>query len=397
MDWVGSKKACVATIRRLSPEKIERFLARRRRSLGGRSVPGFHSGTIRFLQFCMARRWLPAEFLDRVPSLRLHRGPWTPEAPRRRVAGAIASVSAASARRVLRSYARWLEDVRGLAISTIAHRLTTATTLLEFWLGDEPACVARLRRLDVNEVEAAFVRYRGGGHGHAAQRTFQTGLRLFLRFCATQGWGPRDLAAAVPSMRTYRLSTVPRAVSESDIPLLLAATAFSSSTPTRDRAIVLLLATYGIRRAQVAALRLSDIDWSRKRITFLSHKGGRTVQHSLTAATAEALADYLGERPAECKVEHVFLRSRPPHVGLSPVAVSCMIARLFSSADVESPVRGPHAFRHAFAQRLLAARKPFKTVADLLGHRSLSSAAIYAKVDTERLLEASLEWPEVLR
>jgi site-specific recombinase XerD len=60
------------------------------------------------------------------------------------------------------------------------------------------------------------------------------------------------------------------------------------------------------------------------------------------------------------------------------------------------PPRGPHALRHTFATRLLRTGQPIKAIADLLGHRSLSSIAIYAKVDVARLLEVAVEWPEVL-
>ncbi len=68
--------------------------------------------------------------------------------------------------------------------------------------------------------------------------------------------------------------------------------------PDRDRAIVYLLATYGVRRAQVSALRLEDIDWIERTIVFAAHKGGKAVQHVLTDAVAESLADYLrNERP----------------------------------------------------------------------------------------------------
>jgi integrase len=56
--------------------------------------------------------------------------------------------------------------------------------------------------------------------------------------------------------------------------------------------------------------------------------------------------------------------------------------------------RGPHAFRHAFATRLLRAGQPVKAIADLLGHRSLDAVAVYAKVDHPRLFEVAVDWPE---
>ena len=55
----------------------------------------------------------------------------------------------------------------------------------------------------------------------------------------------------------------------------------------------------------------------------------------------------------------------------------------------------PRVLLHTFATRLLRAGQPVKTIADLLGHRSLTSVAIYAKVDLDRLLEVAMDWPEV--
>lgn len=62
---------------------------------------------------------------------------------------------------------------------------------------------------------------------------------------------------------------------------------------------------------------------------------------------------------------------------------------------VTSTPCGPHALRHAFATRLLQGGQPLKVIADLLGHRSLDAASIYAKVDHPRMLEIAAEWPEV--
>ena len=69
---------------------------------------------------------------------------------------------------------------------------------------------------------------------------------------------------------------------------------------------------------------------------------------------------------------------------------ACFLARQTAIAPVDLG-----RLRHAFAQRVLAANKSLKTVADLLGHRALSSVAVYAKVDEQRLREVALEWPEV--
>jgi len=92
----------------------------------------------------------------------------------------------------------------------------------------------------------------------------------------------------------------------------------------------------------------------------------------------------------------VFLRRRAPHLPLSPGALTQMIHDRVERLGIGGMPRGPHALRHAFATRLVRGGQPLKSIADLLGHRSLSATAIYAKVDHPRLFEVAAEWPEVL-
>jgi integrase len=217
-------------------------------------------------------------------------------------------------------------------------------------------------------------------------------MRQFLGFAAERGWVARELVTAVPILHSYRLSGLPRGLSDEEIETALA-TPWQGVAALRDRATLCLLATYGVRRGQVSALRLEDIDWHGRTLAFAAHKAGKALRHALTAVAAQALAKYLRrERPAtEC--EHVFVRARPPYVRLSPLAISTMVSARLASCGL--PPRRPHAFRHAFATRLLRCGQPPKVIADLLGHRSLDAVSIYAKVDYAQLLECAVEWPEV--
>ena len=91
----------------------------------------------------------------------------------------------------------------------------------------------------------------------------------------------------------------------------------------------------------------------------------------------------------------MFLRARLPYLPLSSGAITQVIRSLFLQLGLQSRPRSPHALRHAFATRLLGAGQPLEVIADLLGHRSLASVSVYAKVDHPRLLEVARPWPEV--
>ncbi|NJL29917.1 MAG: tyrosine-type recombinase/integrase [Thermoanaerobaculia bacterium] len=297
-------------------------------------------------------------------------------------------------RPVLQAFADWLMGTRGMGAETTTQRVSCADVFLA-------AVRARaalpweqaLAVLTVDEVENFFVEY-GKDRGLPTRRIMQTAMRLFLRFAAVRGWVDAKLAETVPKLQTYRLSGLPRGLSEEQLTKLLEAPWKAGECPRRDRAIVQLLATYGARREQVSALRLSDIDWREQTLVFAAHKRGKAIHHALTPAVAQALVEYLREERPSSDCAHVFLRHRPPHVRLSPMAISDVVEARMVRCGL--PPRGSHTLRHTFATRLLQAGQPIKAIADLLGHRSLDAVAIYAKVDVGRLLEVAVDWPEVV-
>ena len=317
--------------------------------------------------------------------------PWrAEESPRRRVDSAVERAPQAW-RRCVCAFATWLEQDRELALSTITLRLTSTRAFVAAQATPRGG-VHALKRLNVSDIEDFFIGY-AKAHGSEATRQMQAAMRLFLAFAATRNWVKRDLAGAVPSLRRYRLSNVPRGLGNDEVRQLVSASAERSR---RNHALVLLLAVYGVRRGQVAVLRLQDIDWREHRIRFRAQKGGKAVNHELVPSVAEALAAYLRYERPEADFDAVFLRARRPYLPISPAAITFAIADLFSRLGFESRPRGPHALRHAFATRLLGAGQPLEVIADLLGHRSLASVSVYAKVDHPRLLEVAREWPEVV-
>ncbi len=292
----------------------------------------------------------------------------------------------------LKAFEEWLREKRGLSPATVTVRLGTACTFVDEITDRGGAPCARLafESLTPGGVEDFFVSY-GKDHGQAARRSMQASIRLFLRFAASSGWVDSELAAAVPSLPVFRLSGLPEGLRDEDLSMVLSAPWEGCECPLRNRAIILLLSTYGVRRSQVSALQFEDIDWFGGTILFAAHKGGKEIHHDLTEAAAESLADYLeNERPAsDC--DYILLRHRPPHQRLNPAAISEMVRARMERCGL--PPRYPHSFRHAFATRLLRSGQPVKAIADLLGHRSLDAVAIYAKVDHARLLEVAIDWP----
>ncbi|MEQ1735908.1 MAG: tyrosine-type recombinase/integrase [Rhodoglobus sp.] len=251
-----------------------------------------------------------------------------------------------------------------------------------------PAAKA-LRRATPKAIEDFFVNYskRIGPEG---RRTMQAAMRSFLVFAASRGWVSRETTTAVPSLRRYRLATLPRALPDEDIQKLVEVVRNKCSA--RDQAIVFMLAHYGVRCGQVSALRLDDIDWRARTILFRPHKGGKAILHQLVPAVADPLVRYLRDDRPNVDGAFAILRKRKPYIRLGPSAVKQVVSASMERSGLEC--RRAHALRHSFAVRLLRLGQPLKAIADLLGHRSLASVATYAKVDRSRLLEVAVDWPK---
>jgi integrase len=188
---------------------------------------------------------------------------------------------------------------------------------------------------------------------------------------------------------------VPRGWSEAQAQEILEAVECRSPVGLRDYAILLLLYTFGVRSGQVRALRLDDIHWSDNRIRFRAMKNGKDVWLPLTEAVGEALLGYLQQGRPVCACPQVFLTARAPYRPLRRSGNVAQIVRLYvHKAGIDAPRRGAHAFRHGFATRMLRQGHSLKAIADVLGHRRLSTTFLYTKVDFDRLEEVALAWPE---
>lgn len=299
-----------------------------------------------------------------------------------------------SYRPLLQSFHDWLARDRGMAPVTIHSSLSLGRRFLER-IASRSDPVAALQGLTVEDIESFFVSL-SPVNSVGTRRNWQTFVRRLLLFAASRGWVTPLLAKSVPAIRTYRLAHVVRGIEDDQVRRLLESLPDDSPTDLRDRAILLMLAVYGVRSGQLGALKLEDVHWKDHTVRFGEHKGGKPILHELLPQVAGALARYIQEVRPEVSYREIFLLVRRPHTPLSRAGIGWVVRDRLTRADLSTPSKGAHMFRHAFATRLLRAGHPLKTIADLLGHRDLGSATIYTKVDEPSLREVANEWPEVL-
>jgi integrase len=155
----------------------------------------------------------------------------------------------------------------------------------------------------------------------------------------------------------------------------------------RDRAILLLLAIYGMRSGEVVALMLDQIDWAGRALRLFRLKRRQPQIYPLVPAVAEALACYVDTVRPPSSCQEVFLRMQAPLRPLKASSIFGVVNRRFVALGIEAPHRGGHALRHACAVRLLAEGLTIKEIGDHLGHRSTAATSIYAKVNMAALRE----------
>ena len=289
-------------------------------------------------------------------------------------------------------YLTWMRDYQHASAGTLEVRSHSITRFLQ-WLGPE-ATPDSLQRLTSERIEDFFIGY-SQRMGRSARHSMQSALRTFLRFSLHQGYIDRPLELAVPTLRTYKLSTVPRGLSDTVAQQVLRCINRSNHVGRRDYAIVQLLYTYGVRGGQVRALHLKDIDWVHNQILFKAPKGGKDSRLPLTPEVGESLLDYLQHSRPPCPSPQVFLTCRAPYHPLPhSSSLSAIVERRIRAAGIELPSKGAHAFRHGFATRMLHEGHSLKAIADVLGHRHLGTTFIYTKVDFNTLKHVALEWPQ---
>ncbi len=295
----------------------------------------------------------------------------------------------------IEAYKQHQRRTRGLRERTLHGYERLVRMFVRSAFGDDPIDPTRFSPSDVIE----FVALLRGRYSPRSMKAVRTALRSFFRFLRAEGLCDERLEAAIPTVAHWRLSTLPRHLSEEQLERVLSS--FDLATPFghRDRAIVLCLSTLGLRPGEVADLRLDDIDWRNGTIQLRRRKTGRGAILPLPREAGRAMVAYLsGERPETIErrvfVQHCGSRRGRP---ILSNAVSGVAVRALRRAEIEAPLAGAYIFRHTVASRLVRRGTSLKEVADFLGHRSLDTTTIYAKLDLPALRDVALPWPEVLR
>jgi site-specific recombinase XerD len=240
-------------------------------------------------------------------------------------------------------FCRWL-DAQGTALDDIDVR-----TLVEY----------------VGELGSG--RRRGGKLAPATISRKLSAVRAFLRY--TLG------SARVPDARLAprRGRRLPDAPKREAVEKELAALEGDGPLPLRNRALVELVYSAGLRSAEAVGLDLADVDFEQELVHVTNGKGAKDRVVPLGEEAAHWVARYLRDaRPQLAR-------------GANDALFLSATGRRLDTSTLRRLVPHPHRLRHAFATHLLEGGADLRTIQELLGHSSLSTTQVYSHVDARRL------------
>jgi len=274
------------------------------------------------------------------------------------------------------AFETYLRNERALANATIAYYLPFVRRFLTDRFGKGRVTLSRLCAGDV----IRFVQRQVPRLHQKCAKLLTTALRSFLHYIRYHGDITCDLAAAVPCVANWTMTSIPRSIPPEAVRKVLASIDRHTPVGRRDYAILLLLARLGLRASEVVFLELDDIDWEAGQVSVQGKSGPRTAL-PLSAEVGKAIAAYLRHGRPQSTSRRVFLRAKAPIRGfLGPTAISSLVRHSLDRTGIKAPTKGAHQFRHALAQQMLHHGASLSEIAGVLRHRSIQTTTIYGCV-----------------
>ncbi len=219
----------------------------------------------------------------------------------------------------------------------------------------------------------------------ASQARKLTALRMLARFLVSEKVRDDDFTALIDGPKLAR--KLPATLSESEVERLLAAAGGSDPRALRDRAILELFYSSGLRVSELAKLALQQVDLENGFLRVFG-KGAKERVVPVGGQARTAVLNYLAAgRPQFVKGRTgsaLFLNQRGG--SFSRMGLWLIVQQYAKRAGLAKKVK-PHALRHSFATHLLTGGADLRAIQEMLGHASISTTQIYTAVEPQRLLD----------
>jgi len=287
-------------------------------------------------------------------------------------------------RDIVKAYVRYLKLERHYSPNTIDGYQRDLQKLTGF-MQAEGKTVYSIRPEDLETFSAGL---HDIGIGPTSQCRILSGVRSFFRFLVLDGYRDDDPSELLESPKLGE--HLPEVLSTEEVDMLEAGIDLSKWEGHRNRAIIEVLFSCGLRVSELVNLRLSNL-YLEERFVRVMGKGSKERLVPISGKAIEELGYWFIDRnsmrikPGE--ENYVFLNRRGAH--LTRTMILIMIKRQAEIAGIKKTI-SPHTLRHSFATALLEGGANLRVIQEMLGHESIATTEIYTHIDTTTLREEIL-------
>ena len=286
---------------------------------------------------------------------------------------------------IVSRYRRYLKLEKGYSANTLDAYMRDVDKLFRY-LAVEQVDVLDVKLEDLEHF-AAFISDLGIGPRSLAR--ILSGVRQFYRFLVIDGYLEVDPTELLESPK--QPDHLPEVLSTAEVDLLEQAIDLSKWEGHRNRAIIEVLFSCGLRVSELTNLKLSSLYIEEQYIRVMG-KGSKERLVPISPRALDELNYWFADRnvmkikPGE--EDYVFLNRRGQH--LTRTMILIMIKRYAVEAGIKKTI-SPHTLRHSFATSLLEGGADLRAIQAMLGHESIGTTEIYTHIDTSTLRQEILE------
>ena len=283
-----------------------------------------------------------------------------------------------------RRYIRYLKLERNYSPNTIEAYTHDLDYLLNFLQGEQ----LRVEDVRLEHLETFAVTIHDFGVSATSQARILSGVRSFFRFLVLDGVLKDDPSELLESPQVGE--HLPEVLTTEEVDRMEAAIDLSKWEGQRNRAIIEVLFSCGLRVSELVGLRFSDVFADEKFLRIVG-KGNKERLVPISDTALHEIKLWLYDRnlmkvkPGE--QEYVFLNRRGAH--LTRTMILIMIKRTAEEAGITKTV-SPHTLRHSFATALLRGGANLRAIQEMLGHEHIKTTQIYTHIDITTLREEIL-------
>jgi integrase/recombinase XerD len=285
---------------------------------------------------------------------------------------------------IVQAYVRNLKLVRNYSPNTVEAYQRDLQYLLDYCehAGRSPLS------LELNDLQHFAASIHEHGLGATSQARILSGVRSFYRYLLQEGYIDSDPSELLESPQIGQ--HLPEVLSTEEVDMLEASIDVSTPEGHRNRAIIEILFSCGLRVSELVGMKLSNI-FRDEMFLRITGKGRKERLVPLSERALQELDNWFAVRrtmnikPGE--EDYVFLNRRGAH--LTRTMILIMIKRQAKEAGIEKTI-SPHTLRHSFATELLKGGADLRFIQAMLGHEDIGTTEIYTHIDTDTLREEIL-------